>query len=136
MFTMESWSAVMRMVTGLSVSSFRAVNDTPSMTPSNELVVLVAVTPLIGSAAVKGPTAKIMTELGLPLDVGSIVTHYAVLIDGYVLDTVDGGRAGTLGLETHVTNTLMRTLDDRIALAEATLDFCRRIRASAEETHA
>lgn len=96
----------------------------------------VAVTPLIGSAAVKGPTAKIMAELGLPLDVSAIVSHYAGLIDGFVLDAVDGGRAGSLGVDTHVTNTLMRTLDDRIALAEATLRFCRRIRAGAEETHA
>ncbi len=94
----------------------------------------VAVTPLIGSQAVKGPTAKIMAELGLPLDVTAIVSHYRGLIDGFVLDTVDADRAESLGLPTLVTNTLMRTLDDRIALAEATLGFCRRLRATAPKT--
>lgn len=94
----------------------------------------VAVTPLVGGKAVKGPTAKIMGELGLPLDVAAIVDHYAGLIDGFVLDTVDADRASALKLPTFVTNTLMRTLDDRIALAEATLGFCRRLEWRGPET--
>lgn len=88
---------------------------------------LVAVSPLVAGKAVKGPTAKIMAELGLPLDVRAIVDHYRGLIDGFVLDTVDAEWASTLKLPTLVTNTLMRTLDDRTALAEATLGFCRRL---------
>lgn len=96
----------------------------------------VAVSPLVGGKAVKGPTAKIMNELGLPLDVTSIVAHYRRLIDGLVLDRLDADRAGTLGLATHVTNTLMRTLEDRMALAEATLGFCRTLRALTLETDA
>lgn len=87
----------------------------------------VAVSPIIGGKAVKGPTAKIMAELGLPLDVRAIVDHYRGLIDGFVLDTVDADRESTLGLPTLVTNTLMHTLEDRTALAEATLGFCRRL---------
>ena len=87
----------------------------------------VAVSPLIGGTSVKGPTAKIMGELGLPLHVAAIVDHYRELLDGFVLDTVDADRAGTLELETLVTNTLMRTIEDRTALAEATLGFCRRL---------
>ena len=97
---------------------------------------LVAVTPIIGGKAIKGPTAKIMAELGLPLDVGAVVDHYRGLIDGYVLDTVDADRAGTLGLPTLVTNTLMRSLEDRTALAGATLGFCRRLEARRSETTA
>ncbi len=93
----------------------------------------VAVTPLVGGAAIKGPTAKIMAELGLPLDVGSIVSHYADTIDGYVLDVVDAERAATLEVPTHVTNTLMRSLDDRVALARATLGFCRALGPRAQE---
>jgi len=97
-------------------------------------VPLVAVTPIIGGQAIKGPTAKIMAELGLPLDVHAIVDHYRPLIDGFVLDTVDSDRDGTLGLPTLVTNTLMRSLEDRTALAEATLGFCRRLAARRPET--
>lgn len=96
----------------------------------------VTVTPLIGGNAIKGPTAKIMSELGLPLDVRTIVSHYDGLIDGFVLDTVDADHAGSIAIPTHVTNTMMRTLDDRIALAEATLAFCRSLRMSARETDA
>lgn len=94
----------------------------------------VAVTPLIGGKAVKGPTAKIMGELGLALDVAEIVSHYQGLIDAFVLDTVDADRAESLGLPTLVTNTLMRTLEDRINLAEATLGFCRGLLRSGPET--
>jgi LPPG:FO 2-phospho-L-lactate transferase len=96
----------------------------------------VAVSPLVGGTAVKGPTAKIMAELGLPLDVTSIVDHYRGLIDGLVLDTVDANRAGTLEVTAHVTNTLMRTLDDRIALARETIGLCRRLRLRSPETDA
>jgi LPPG:FO 2-phospho-L-lactate transferase len=96
----------------------------------------VAVTPLVGGKAVKGPTAKIMAELGLPLDVGAIVEHYRGLIDGFVLDRVDADRAPALPMATHVTNTLMRSLDDRVALARDTLAFCRRLAGRAPETDA
>jgi LPPG:FO 2-phospho-L-lactate transferase len=94
----------------------------------------IAVAPLVGGQAVKGPTAKIMGELGLPLDVGAIVDHYAGLIDGFVLDAIDKDRAKALTLPTLVTNTMMRTLEDRTALAEASLGFCRRIRACGPES--
>lgn len=94
----------------------------------------IAVSPLVGGQAIKGPTAKIMAELGLPLDVSAIVSHYHGLIDGFVLDTVDAGRASALKLPTLVTNTLMRTLEDRTALAEACLGFCRALRERGPET--
>lgn len=94
----------------------------------------VAVTPLIGGQAVKGPTAKIMGELGLPLDVVSIVEHYSGSIDGFVLDTVDGDRAAELKLPTLVTNTMMRSLEDRTALAGDVLGFCRELRQRGPET--
>lgn len=94
----------------------------------------IAVSPLVGGRAIKGPTAKIMGELGLPLDVTAIVSHYHGLIDGFVLDTVDADRAGALELPTLVTNTLMRTLEDRTGLAEACLGFCRRLGGRGSET--
>ncbi len=93
----------------------------------------IAVTPLVGGQAVKGPTAKIMGELGLPLDVAAIVDHYTGLIDGFVLDAIDKDCASALKLPTLVTNTMMRTLEDRTALAEACLGFGRRLRARGPE---
>jgi LPPG:FO 2-phospho-L-lactate transferase len=101
---------------------------------ANRQAPTVAVTPLIGGQAVKGPTAKIMGELGLPLDVAAIVNHYSRSIDGFVLDAVDGDRASGLNLPTLVTNTMMRTLEDRMTLAEAVLGFCRGLRQRGLET--
>ena len=85
----------------------------------------VAVTPLVAGQAIKGPTAKIMGELGLTLDVGSVVAHYQGLLDGFVLDQQDAALAPTLGLPVRVAQTIMRTLDDRVDLARQSIDFCR-----------
>ncbi len=50
---------------------------------------VIAVTPIVGGKALKGPTAKIMAELGIAPDARSIASHYGDLIDGFVLDTQD-----------------------------------------------
>jgi LPPG:FO 2-phospho-L-lactate transferase len=84
---------------------------------------VVAVSPLIGGRAVKGPTGKIMAELAMPLTQATIARHYAGLIDGIMIDTVDQQEAATLPLATRTTRTLMSTLDDRVRLAREVLDF-------------
>ena len=48
---------------------------------------VIAVSPIVGGKAVKGPTAKIMAELGLAPDSRAIARHYAGLIDGFVIDS-------------------------------------------------
>lgn len=87
----------------------------------------VAVTPLVAGKAVKGPTAKIMHELGLALTIRSIADHYRGLIDGFILDDADAGLAADLGLPAVSTGTIMRTLDDRVRLAQVALDFCAQL---------
>ena len=47
---------------------------------------VVAVSPLIGGQAVKGPTAKIMAELGMPADSASDCRALSGFIDGLVID--------------------------------------------------
>jgi len=88
---------------------------------------VVAVSPIIAGKAVKGPTAKIMAELGLAPGAAGIARHYAGLIDGFVLDTHDEALAPEIGVPTSVTNTIMRTLDDKVALARHCLSFCREL---------
>ena len=85
---------------------------------------VVAVTPIIGGKAVKGPAAKIMGELGIAPDAVSVAKHYAGLIDGFVLDASDADSAAAIDMPTRVINTIMTTLDDRIALARACMSFC------------
>ncbi|MDO7843159.1 2-phospho-L-lactate transferase [Sphingomonas immobilis] len=80
---------------------------------------VVAVSPIVGGAAVKGPTAKLMTELGLAIDNHAIARHYRAVIDGLVVHAGDPAPAdGLLILET---DTMMTTLEDRIRVARATL---------------
>ena len=88
---------------------------------------VIAVTPIVGGKALKGPTAKIMTERQIEPNARSIAAHYGDLLDGFVLDAQDGSAATEGAQHTHVTNTVMRTLDDKIALAQACLEFFDRI---------
>ena len=90
---------------------------------------VIAVTPIIGGRAVKGPTAKIMGELGRPVSPSSVAAHYAGLIDGFVLDRSDAALEPEIAVPTLTTDTLMHDLDDRIRLAEAVLDFARDLAA-------
>ena len=82
---------------------------------------VVAVSPIIGGNAVKGPTAKIMAELGVPVCAVAVARHYADILDIYVADEADTGEVGELGTPVRLTRTLMRTLEDRDALARAVL---------------
>ncbi len=86
---------------------------------------VVAVSPIVGGRAVKGPTAKMMLELGLEVSSATVAKRYGALLDGYVVDADDAA-----GIETrlHVAPTLMTTLEDREALARAVLGFADRLR--------
>jgi len=88
---------------------------------------VVAVSPIIGGRAIKGPAAKIMAELGVPLTQGAIARHYDGLIDGLVVDGADAGDLGDVGVPVETTRTLMKTVEDREALAECTLAFGARL---------
>lgn len=81
---------------------------------------VIAVSPIIGGRAIKGPTAKIMKELGYEPTALAVARHYADLLDGFVIDNVDAQMAGSiraLGIEVLSTQTVMRNAGDRVELA-------------------
>jgi LPPG:FO 2-phospho-L-lactate transferase len=82
---------------------------------------IVAVSPIIGGKAVKGPTAKIMSELGLPISAAAVARHYGDILDIYVADEADTTVVGEVGIAVRLTHTLMLTLEDRDALARTVL---------------
>jgi LPPG:FO 2-phospho-L-lactate transferase len=82
---------------------------------------VVAVSPIIGGRAVKGPTAKMMNELGLPASATAVAGLYRDLLDAYVVDHADAAEAANLGIPVTVANTLMTTLEDREGLARHVL---------------
>ncbi|MEW5862050.1 MAG: 2-phospho-L-lactate transferase CofD family protein [Pseudomonadota bacterium] len=102
---------------------------------------IVAVTPIVGGKALKGSAGKMMTELRREASAKRVALEYLRLIDGFVLDTVDADQAEAVracGIEVRVARTVMRTIEDRVQLARAVLDFAAQIRerkrAEAEET--
>ena len=89
---------------------------------------IVAVSPIVGGAAIKGPTAKMMRELGVPATTVEVAKHYQGLATHFVIDEVDAqsrAAVAALGLTTTVAQTVMRTLDDRIALARTVVALAR-----------
>lgn len=84
---------------------------------------VVAVSPLVGGAAVKGPLAKIMEELALPRTQDSLVEYYGNIISGWVLDSRDEAEAKGLSLPVLVTETVMHDDESRARLAQVVLDF-------------
>ncbi len=91
---------------------------------------IIAVSPIIGGQAVKGPTAKIMAELGTPVTNVAIAEQYRGLIDGLIVDTVDRDEAAAIDVPVHVTRTLMHDLGDRRRLGLEALAFAETLAPS------
>jgi LPPG:FO 2-phospho-L-lactate transferase len=78
---------------------------------------VLAVTPIIGGKAIKGPAAKMLAELELDVSATAVARRYLGLIDGFVLDTVDGHVEPVPGVELFTAPTLMNNVADRLKLA-------------------
>ena len=91
---------------------------------------VIAVSPIIGGQAVKGPTAKMMAELGMPTTARAVAEHYGGLIDGFVLDRADADQAPDIAVPCLATRTLMETEDDKRTLAAEVLTFVRELRGT------
>jgi LPPG:FO 2-phospho-L-lactate transferase len=89
---------------------------------------VVAVSPIIGGRAVKGPTAKMMAELGMPPSAGGVARRYDDLIDGYVCDFADMDQVAGIDAKVTLGQTMMTTLADREALARTVLGAARVLR--------
>jgi LPPG:FO 2-phospho-L-lactate transferase len=94
-------------------------------------VPVIAVTPIIGDAAVKGPTAKIMKELGVTPSPLAVIEHYRGLIDGFVLDSRDAHLSDRIDIPVQICDTLMLTLEDRQRVASSALDLATALMARA-----
>ena len=85
----------------------------------------VAVSPIVAGAPVKGPADKLMKGLGFEVSAYSVAKLYADFLDTFIIDRADSGEKSKieqLGIEVMVTNTIMRTLEDKVQLARTVLD--------------
>ena len=87
---------------------------------------VIAVSPIVGGQALKGPTAKIMNELGLESSALAIAKHYHGTIDGLIIDTADAGLQSnieSLGIKVCVSNTVMTDITSKKDLAACITEF-------------
>ena len=92
---------------------------------------VIAVTPIVGGKALKGSAGKMMRELGKEPSPRAVATEYLRLIDGFVLDQEDihlAESVRSLGMQVLAAPTVMRTVEDRTALARAVLEFAQTVR--------
>lgn len=92
---------------------------------------VIAVSPIIGGRAVKGPAAKMMREMNVEPSALSIAGIYAGLVDGLIIDDADRDQAPdieALGMRVLTTRTFMKTREHKIRLAKEALDFIADLR--------
>lgn len=85
----------------------------------------VAVSPIVAGAPIKGPANKLLKGLGLEVSAYSVAKLYADFLDVFVIDVADESekeKIQALGIEVRVTNTIMRTLADKVSLAKVVLE--------------
>lgn len=93
-------------------------------------VPLIAVSPIIGGKAIKGPAAKIFSELGQTPSAFAVAQRYQDILDGFLLDEQDAEQADTiadLGLHVAIADTLMIDAASRLRVADAVLELAARV---------
>jgi LPPG:FO 2-phospho-L-lactate transferase len=109
----------------ISIAPILAVREIRAWLENRRFPV-VAVSPIIGGDAVKGPAAKMMRELGLDVSAAGVARHYSGGVDGWVIDRRDAALAPeveALGPHVVVTETLMTERPRSVALARVTVDL-------------
>ncbi len=97
----------------------------PGMREALEEKPVVAVSPLIGGKALKGPAAKMYAELEIEPSALAVSRHYGSLLDGFVIDQQDENLTKLIGLPTLITDTIMVEREQRKSLAGEVLSFAR-----------
>ena len=113
----------------LSIDPILSIKEIKSFIESSSIPV-VAVSPIVGGKALRGPTAKIMHEMDIPVSVMGIAEHYHPLIDGLVIDHKDkimSSKMQSMGIAVQVTNTVMNCDSDKIQLAQDVVEFSQMI---------
>lgn len=86
---------------------------------------VVAVSPIVGGGAIKGPAAAMLASLGHEVSPAGVARLYADFLDALVLDQTDAAHAGAVaatGVRPVLAQTIMRDDDAKASLARAVLD--------------
>jgi LPPG:FO 2-phospho-L-lactate transferase len=85
----------------------------------------IAVSPIVGGRAIKGPAAKMMREMGQMISPLTVLDHFDDLLDGFVIDQQDSILARGINIPLLTTDTIMGDGDSKRRLAKAVIDFGR-----------
>ncbi|ACX72667.1 LPPG domain protein containing protein [Methanocaldococcus vulcanius M7] len=85
---------------------------------------VIVVSPIVGNSAVSGPAGKLMKVKGYDVSVKGVYEYYKDIIDVLVIDSKDKDISGEIPCEVLITNTIMKTIDDKIRLAKNIIEFC------------
>lgn len=86
---------------------------------------VVAISPIIAGHAVKGPAAKMYSELGIQPSALAVASHYGQILSGFVIDHIDANLVQEISIPTCLTHILMANQSDRRRLAQDVLDFSK-----------
>jgi LPPG:FO 2-phospho-L-lactate transferase len=91
---------------------------------------IIAISPIVGGSPIKGPADKLMSGLGLEVSAYGVAAFYKDFLDAFVIDNIDSAQKPriieALGLKVAVTNTIMKTLQDKVELARVVLNITRK----------
>jgi LPPG:FO 2-phospho-L-lactate transferase len=105
-----------------TILSIQGVRDALKKTRAKK----VAVSPIVAGSPIKGPADKLLASLGVEVSAFGVAKLYSDFLDAFVIDFKDGAeksRIETLGPKVVVTQTLMRDLPSKVALAKAVLNL-------------
>ena len=86
---------------------------------------VVGVSPIVDGLPIKGPADKMLRSSGVEVSAFGVAEFYSDFLDEFVIDVKDSrekNRIEKLGIKAKVTNTVMKCLEDRVALAKVVLD--------------
>jgi len=105
-----------------TILSVKGIRDALKKTKAS----VAAVSPIVGGAPIKGPADRLMQGLGLEVSAYGVATVYRDFLDAFVIDNIDvaeKSRIETLGIHVVVTNTIMKSLQDKVQLAKTVLSL-------------
>ncbi len=88
---------------------------------------VIAVSPIVGGHAIKGPAAKIFNELGIDASAYAVAEHYKDIIDMLVVDEADAGlidKIAELGIVPVLLKSIMTDKKDRERFASEIIQIC------------
>jgi LPPG:FO 2-phospho-L-lactate transferase len=110
--------------------SLDPILSVPGILPAIKSRKIVAgVSPIIGGVAIKGPAAKMFSELNIEPSAFAVAQHFKGIISHFIFDVIDQDlerNISSLGMKSTAVNTLMKTQEDRRQLALDVLNFVQR----------